>query len=237
MKSTMTKVAAVAVLAAAASGAQAATLNAGDILTINAGSFTTSSAVNIAYNGGSFFGMDLNSNEKIALAEGTALAQGTIGLTVGATNTAYSPTLYGGDVTATWIFNGAPGTNFEDSVAVTGGTTGVNMGGWNVYWNGGPIDMGVGAWQYNPTNPATNNIMALQTYTNSTGNFSWSGIYGDAYTLDYTATVPTGGFATTQYYLHLEGTVQAVPEASTYGMMLAGLGLVGFAVRRRKLVA
>lgn len=29
----------------------------------------------------------------------------------------------------------------------------------------------------------------------------------------------------------------AVPEASTYGMMLAGLGLVGFAVRRRKLMA
>lgn len=28
-----------------------------------------------------------------------------------------------------------------------------------------------------------------------------------------------------------------VPEASTYGMMLAGLGLVGFAVRRRKLIA
>jgi hypothetical protein len=34
---------------------------------------------------------------------------------------------------------------------------------------------------------------------------------------------------------HIEGigTVAAVPEASTYGMMLAGLGLVGFAVRRR----
>jgi len=31
--------------------------------------------------------------------------------------------------------------------------------------------------------------------------------------------------------------VTAVPEASTYGMMLAGLGLVGFAVRRRKLMA
>jgi hypothetical protein len=31
--------------------------------------------------------------------------------------------------------------------------------------------------------------------------------------------------------------VAAVPEASTYGMMLAGLGLVGFAVRRRKLMA
>lgn len=32
-------------------------------------------------------------------------------------------------------------------------------------------------------------------------------------------------------------TAAPVPEASTYGMMLAGLGLVGFAVRRRKLVA
>ncbi len=32
-------------------------------------------------------------------------------------------------------------------------------------------------------------------------------------------------------------TAAAVPEASTYGMMLAGLGLVGFAVRRRKLMA
>ncbi|MDP3135036.1 MAG: PEP-CTERM sorting domain-containing protein, partial [Burkholderiaceae bacterium] len=30
--------------------------------------------------------------------------------------------------------------------------------------------------------------------------------------------------------------VAAVPEAETYGMMLAGLGLVGFMVRRRKAV-
>ena len=29
------------------------------------------------------------------------------------------------------------------------------------------------------------------------------------------------------------GTVAAIPEASTYGMMLAGLGLVGFAARRK----
>ena len=36
----------------------------------------------------------------------------------------------------------------------------------------------------------------------------------------------------------MEGTMTAaVPEASTYGMMLAGLGLGGFAVRRRKLMA
>lgn len=33
------------------------------------------------------------------------------------------------------------------------------------------------------------------------------------------------------------GLIAPIPEASTYGMMLAGLGLVGFAVRRRKLMA
>lgn len=35
------------------------------------------------------------------------------------------------------------------------------------------------------------------------------------------------------FHLTSPGLVAAVPEASTYGMMLAGLGLVGFAVRRR----
>lgn len=36
------------------------------------------------------------------------------------------------------------------------------------------------------------------------------------------------------YYLELHGTVGAVPEASTYAMLLAGLGLVGAMSRRRK---
>ncbi len=77
-------------------------------------------------------------------------------------------------------------------------------------------------------------------YTNGVAKFSWSGVDGSAYTLDYLATVPLGdasGFGGVKYALHLEGTVAMVPEASTYGMMLAGLGLVGFmASRRRKSV-
>ena len=56
---------------------------------------------------------------------------------------------------------------------------------------------------------------------------------GSAYTLKYTATVPDF-WNPTPYYLELHGTVGAVPEASTYGMMLAGLGLVGAMARRRK---
>lgn len=39
------------------------------------------------------------------------------------------------------------------------------------------------------------------------------------------------------FNLSSPGLIAAVPEASTYGMMLAGLGMVGFAVRRRKLMA
>jgi hypothetical protein len=65
-------------------------------------------------------------------------------------------------------------------------------------------------------------------------------VTGSNYVLDYHATVPVNdvsGFGGVQYALHLEGTVVPVPEASTYGMMLAGLGLVGFmASRRRKSV-
>lgn len=58
-----------------------------------------------------------------------------------------------------------------------------------------------------------------------------------------TSTVDTSSTSEvlTWYTTYSEQTVVttplAVPEASTYGMMLAGLGLVGFAVRRRKLVA
>jgi hypothetical protein len=64
------------------------------------------------------------------------------------------------------------------------------------------------------------------------------------YSLDWTSTIQSStgdvsngatGFDSFTADWHLEGigSVAAVPEASTYGMMLAGLGLVGFAVRRR----
>ena len=46
---------------------------------------------------------------------------------------------------------------------------------------------------------------------------------------------PFGGF-NAQFNLTGANLITPVPEASTYGMMLAGLGLVGFAVRRRKLI-
>lgn len=233
MQSTLTKVAAVAVLAAAASGAQAVDLMNGDILTITAGVQLTDAYGNPTnVSSGSFFAMDLNADSKVQGTEKNPLSQGTTGITIGKANTAL------GEIDAAWPFSGATGYHWV-STAITGGTAGgLDMSGWTVNWNGGDIDMGAGgSWTVLNPGPAG---MPGSGYADSVAIFNWSGVYGDTYTLDYTATVPSGGFAGTQYGVHLTGTVVAaapIPEASTYGMMLAGLGLVGFAVRRRKMVA
>lgn len=57
------------------------------------------------------------------------------------------------------------------------------------------------------------------------------------HTIAATEDPDAAGFAGFTAQWRYEGTVAAVPEASTYGMMLAGLGLVGGMVaRRRKLM-
>lgn len=209
-----------------AMSATAATLGNGDMLSIVTGDTYYGAATAGTT---SWFAMDSDGNSKVVVAEKVAITQGSTGIVIGDSNTAL------GEITGPWGFFSATGYNFVNT-AVTGGTAGMDLSGWMVNWNDQDINMGGGAWQVANTSVAG---MTAGTYTNGTAFFNWSGVYGDTYTLDYTATVPTGGFAGVQYALHLSGVVtQAapVPEASTYGMMLAGLGLVGFAVRRRKLV-
>lgn len=67
-----------------------------------------------------------------------------------------------------------------------------------------------------------------------------------AYRISWSHTItdaedPSGNYVDFNARWVLEGTMSTatapIPEASTYGMMLAGLGLVGFAVRRRKFMA
>jgi len=123
-----------------------------------------------------------------------------------------------------WSFLGEWGAHFTTgALEVTwdgvSHTAAVNMSDWRVTWNGIPaINLGAGA----PGTLAAND-----------------GIWGNGNdTFDYSAVVPVGdpsGFGGVQYGLHLVGSANLtpVPEASTYGMMLAGLGLVGFASRRR----
>lgn len=229
MKSVITNVAAAAVLATAATGAQAAVgdLQNGDVLNITSGVQlydATGNPSGVA--SGSWFAMDTDANSKIAAAEKTAITAGTVGLKIGVTTTP-------GQISS-WSFYGATGMDWLATPATGGVTSGVNLSGWTVNWNGGDIPMNGGAWT--PLNAGAAG-MQTSTYVNGIGKLVWDGTNGGAYTLDYTATVPTGSFAGVKYALHLTGTVAAVPEASTYGMMLAGLGLVGFAVRRRKIVA
>ena len=232
MKPTMTKVALALALTMGATAAHAVAVITGDLLTINAATFDSNGYV--LATGGSYFGMDTNANGVIKANERVGLSQGTNGIVIGATTTAgaFHPGVPlasdTGAVVDSWAFFGSTGTNFN-TVGITGSTeAGLNFSGWNVAWNAvSSIYLGTGAW-------------GTAGFVSGVAKFSWDGVYGSTYTLDYRATVPaddTSGFQFVPYALHLEGTVLAaapVPEASTYGMMLAGLGLVGFAVRRRK---
>ena len=172
---------------------------------------------------GSFFALDLNGNSNIEGGEKNALSQGSTGIVIGASYTAP------GEIAALWPYLGRQGYDWV-SIPITGGTDGLNMSGWTVTWGSEVIGLGTGAWQVLNVSSG----MPTFGYTNGTAIFNWNGHYGDPYTLDYTATAQSGPFTGIRYALHLEG-VTAVPEASTYGMMLAGLSLVGcIAARRRK---
>jgi hypothetical protein len=227
-----------------AMSAHAFSLSYGDVLFIDAGVNAYDSNGNFAgVSSGSWFAMDTNGNSKIASTEKVALSMGTTGLVIGATYAAgasHSGPVAPGDtnaITAPWEFFGSTGSDYL-TVGVTGSTeAGLDFSGWTVTWNGVVIPMGTGAWT-----PAANIAgMAAGPYSNGVAKFSWDGKGGTVesggmtYTLDYLATVPLGhpsGFGGVQYALHLEAA--AVPEASTYGMMLAGLGLVGYAASRRR---
>jgi hypothetical protein len=191
--------------------AHAADLYDGDRLTIGSGSF---------------FAVDMDADSSIDATEKTALSQGLYGIVIGAVT---AP----GAITAPWSFLGYSGYDWVSGTPVSGGTGGLDMSGWMVTWNGTEVPLGTGAWQV--LNASSG--MPTGGYANGTGIFNWSGAYGDSYTLDYTATPQDGAFTGVQWALHLEGTAVAVPEASTYGMMLAGLGLIGYAAQRRRKAA
>jgi hypothetical protein len=210
-----------------AMSAQAVTLNTGDQLTINAGITQVDSNGNPTQTTISWFGMDTDGNSKIAGGEKTALSMGSTGIIIGTATTqgaSHTGAPTGGDtnaITAAWNFFGNTGSDYTTVGITQTGANALDMSGWTVTWAGIPaINMGGTAWGTG--------------FSNGVGNIVFS---GSNYTLDYHATVPLGdpsGFGGVKYALHLEGSVVAVPEASTYGMMMAGLGLVGFMASRRR---
>ena len=219
----------------------AATVTNTEYLTITTGASVGTNPVTSAT--GSYFGMDTNGDSKIQLSELDMLKQGTTGLVFGVTTAAgasHSGVPVAGDtnaIDAPWAFFGNTGSDYL-KVAVSGNTTnGLNMSGWTVTWNGIPaINMGGGAWQ--PLNCSAAWMQCTgHTFTNGNAEFTWDGILGDAYTLNYAATVPAGdpsGFGGVQYFLHFTGTVQPIPLPAAVWLMGSGLlGLVGVARRKR----
>ena len=230
----------------------AATVTNGEYLTITAGSSTVNASSVVTITGGSFFGMDTNKDSKIQTAEADMISQGTTGLVFGVTTAqgaSHSGLPVAGDtnaIDAPWAFFGNTGSDYL-KVAVSGSTSsgasagGLNLSGWTVTWNGIPaINMGGGAWQ--PLNCSAGYMgCSGHTFTNGNAEFTWDGIIGDAYTLNYAATVPAGdpsGFGGVQYYLHLTGFVNTVPApvplpAAVWLLGSGLLGLVGVARRKR----
>lgn len=214
----------------ASCGAHAAILNTGDRLTLKSG--VTINDVNgnpIDIASGSWFALNLNGNLGIEGIEKTALAQGTDGIVIGQTTppgSHHNGSPLPGDtnaVTAPWVYFGATGSDYL-TIPVTGGTQGVDMRGWHVAWHSiSALPLGSGAWDAG--------------FTDGIGNFSWDGLYGSSYTLDYRATIPANdpnGFGGLQYGLHLEGRVEraSIPEPAT--LALIGSGLLGMQLRLRR---
>lgn len=109
---------------------------------------------------------------------------------------------------ADFLFQQVPTDVFIDSTGNIDVASG-NMTAWTIEWGGNVINQG---------NAAANVV--------DNGNGSL--------TLSWQNVVPAVFPGFVGHWSVTVAPAAPVPEASTYGMMLAGLGLVGFAVRRRK---
>lgn len=214
-------------LGCAAPVSHAAALPLGFSLTIDSGvpSYDSNGSL-VTVTSGSWFGMDLNGNNQLGLSERYAvLSQGTTGFIIGMLTPpgashpgppAPDDTNY---IDAPYSLFGNTASEYT-TVGITGGTaTGLYMSGWVWRYAGTDFNMGSGAWGGG--------------FSDGIGKFVWDGVLGHGYTLDYRARIPVGDpslFGGVGMAWHFEGVV-AIPEASTWSMMLAGLGLVGVASR------
>lgn len=222
MNYAMTKIAAGVALVAAASGAQAAAVTSWDLI-------------------------DFNNDGKISDFAFFALPPGDSGNKFGrldTTGAASAPNCPVSGCVAIAMNTGPIGSNVFTSGFDFGGT-GIFMP--NIFGNiaaditgstlsFSALDFGglFNGVQFNLAPNGGTGTVNVETLTNLGG-----GNYGVV--VRYASTVQGGSFSGFQANWRLEGVMSTatapIPEASTYGMMLAGLGLVGFAVRRRKLMA
>lgn len=209
MKFTMTKIAAAAALAFASTGALAAADN------FTGGNFTMYDSTGaVAGNFNDITGF-------VDTASMTWLVDGSTAF-FGGQWTASGGTLYSaGTYTVNVNGDGADAPAGSENVTFTVGAG--QMGG-NINFAWGPtkgIDV-FNVWNITPgTTAGTYNWVSTDIDGNGTPGLGM-------------ADGPFPGFEANFNFTNMTAATTApIPEASTYGMMLAGLGLVGFAVRRR----
>ena len=219
MKFAMTKIAAGLVLAAAATGAQAVSVTTWNLVDYNNDGLMSDFAFFSAPagNSGNMFGAAVTSAPTPAtgpcadgLCDPIAMNTGAIGNNVFTT---------GFNFGNTGIF--MPNIFGNIAADITGGQLTFSALDFGGEFNG---------VQFNLAPNGGVGTVVVESLTDLGG-----GNYGTV--IRYVSTVQGGSFNGFQANWRLEGVMATVPEASTYGMMLAGLGLVGFAVRRRKLIA
>lgn len=119
--------------------------------------------------------------------------------------------------------SGGPAPVFNGKLE-NGNVSSIDMTSFFMSWNGESNNQGDASQTSNGNNPLVTNL-TLSNCVAGTCDWSMSWI---------SKNVAFGIFAPHQGTWALSGTIAAVPEVSTYGMMLAGLGLVGFVARRRR---
>ena len=236
MKFAMTKIAALTVMAVASTGAHAIAVT------------------NMSVTGGSFFMAGFTAspipygNYGTGAAELIGYHNGSGGANVA--NTAFDPA-----GTVGFLF-GAPGPNLKvntytaaTNVGDAGSAAGTLAGGPAVsasvtsFTNGSTITVDLRSFFANYNGTDFNQGSGKDALGNLDGSFALGTLSGCVagtcnYSVGWDSFIVGGPFGGNTGSWVLSGVAVAVPEASTYGMMLAGLGLVGGMVaRRRKMVA
>jgi hypothetical protein len=236
MKFTMTKIAAAMALTMAASGAQAVqviSMTLADVIDSNTNAATLTAGPDGLGTDGRSGAFRFNAIDADTYFGASAFSGDLNGgvITMSGSAPQADPSLGGPAFTSGFSFTGTPFDPYNNG-AIAADITGGNLTFSSLAWAGlfGGVPTGSGGIIFNlPPDAGTLTVHNLiQTGANDYAyRIGWSHVI--------TATEdPSGGYVGFNARWMLEGTMTTVPEPETYAMMVAGLGLVGAAVRRRR---
>ncbi|MHB1084087.1 MAG: PEP-CTERM sorting domain-containing protein [Thiobacillus sp.] len=125
------------------------------------------------------------------------------------------------------------------SLVIGSKSSGTGPGSMGLYYSGDNFASVL--YTFSETGTESNNNVNLVALNHLTGSVEFRVAQIGTIAANGGATSSTGTFRIAEYFdgaattnLQFNGSVAAVPEADTYAMMLAGLGLVGLMARRRR---